>query len=107
MWIKRVSYIVLVSLLILELAPVISYALSSTTQSVITTTFNVRNPNYPVVLVVGGEGNIKLDISGSENTCTTFVNPGVNPGVYYLYLQGGSYQITAYNATLLRVIPYT
>jgi len=94
MWVKRVSYIVLVSLLILELAPVISYASSSTTQSVITSTFNVRNPNYPVVLVVGGEGNIKLNISGSGNTYTTFVNPGV----YYLYLQGGSYQITAYNA---------
>jgi YVTN family beta-propeller protein len=101
MWVKRVSYIVLVSLLVLELAPVISYALSSPTQSVITTTFNVRNPNYPVVLVVGGEGNIKLDISGSGNTYTAFVNPGV----YYLYLQGGIYQITAYNATLLRVIP--
>jgi len=61
MWVKRVSYIVLVSLLILELVPVISYALSSPTQSVITTTFNVRNPNYPVVLVVGGEGNIKVE----------------------------------------------
>lgn len=101
MWVKRVSYTILVSLLILELVPVISYALSSPTQSAITTSFNVRNPNYPVVLIVGGEGNIKLDISGSGNTYSTFVNPGV----YYLYLQGGSYQITAYNATLLRVIP--
>ena len=71
------------------------------TQNVITTTFNVRNPNYPVVLFVGGEGNIKLDISGSGNNYTT----SANPGVHYLYLQGGSYQITAYNATLLRVIP--